>query len=68
MATLSSMLTASPLVISYIPLCKRIFKTEGGFFKYLDTVNVDFIDSEPPDEIFSHINLLAMIPGNNSEI
>ena len=40
---------------SYVPLWKRIFTTEGGFFKYLNTVNVDFIDSEPPDEQISHI-------------
>ena len=37
------------------PLWKRIFRTEGGFFKYLDTVNVDFIDSEPHDEKYLHI-------------
>ena len=46
---------ASPVVISYFPLWKRIFKAEGGFFKYIDTVNVDFIDLELPDEQFSHI-------------
>ena len=49
--------TASPLFISYVPIWKRIFKTEGGFFKYLDTVNINFIYSEPPDEQFSHITL-----------
>ena len=30
-------------------------QTVGVFFKYFDTVNVDLIDSKPPDEIFSHI-------------
>ena len=54
-ATLSSFFIASPVVISNVPLWKRIFKTEGGYFKYLDTVHVDFIDSELPDEQFSHI-------------
>ena len=38
----------SPVVTSYVPFWKRIFKTEGGSFKYIDIVNVDFIDSEPP--------------------
>ena len=28
---------------------------EGVYFKFLDMVNVDFIDSELPDEQFSHI-------------
>ena len=46
---------ASPLVISYVPLWKRIFKTDGVYFKYIDTVNVDFIDSEIPNEQFSHV-------------
>ena len=53
--TLSSFLKASPVVISYVPLWKRIPKHEGGYFKFLDTVNVDFIDSELPDEEFLHI-------------
>ena len=39
-----------PVVISYVPLCKMIFKTEWGSFKFMDTVNVDFIDLELPDE------------------
>ena len=46
---------ASPIVISYTHIWKIIFKTEGGPFKYLDTLNDDFIGSELPDEQFSHI-------------
>ena len=53
--TLSTFFTDSLLLILYVPLWKRIFKIEGGSFKYLDTVNVVFIDSELPDEHFSHI-------------
>ena len=49
---------ASPVGISYVPLCKRIFKIEGGYFKFLYTVNVDSIDPELPDEEFSHITSL----------
>ena len=45
---------ASPVVVSYVTLWRRIFKIEGGYFKYIDTVNVDFIDSELPDEKNSH--------------
>ena len=67
-ATLSSFFIASPVVKSYVPLWKRIFKTEGGFFKYIETVNVDFIDSELSDVNFHMYNLLTMIPGNYSEI
>ena len=55
MATLCSLFITSPLVIPYVTLCKRIFKTEKGYFKMMDTVNVDFIDSELPDEQVQHI-------------
>ena len=30
-------------------------KNERGYSKYLDTANVDYIDSELPDEKISHI-------------
>ena len=47
-------LIASQVVISYVPLCKIILKTEGGYLKCMGMANVDFIDSEPPDVQFSH--------------
>ena len=43
-------LIASPVVISWVPIWKRMFKTEGVSLKYLDMVNVDFIYSELHDK------------------
>ena len=54
-ATLGSFNITLQLVISYAPFWKKIFKTEGDSFKFLDTVNNDCIDSELHDEPFSHI-------------
>ena len=52
---LRSFLIDLPVGISYIPLCKRTFKTEGSYLKFLHTVNVDFVVSELPEEQFSHV-------------
>ena len=43
-------LISSPVVISYVTLCNIIFKTEGGSFKFMDTMNIDFVYSEPLEE------------------
>ena len=41
--------------MSKVPLWRRIFKTERGSFNYIDTLNVDFIDSALSDEKKPHI-------------
>ena len=54
---------AWPVARLYVPLCKRIFKIEGGYFKFIHTMNVPFIDSELPEEQSSHI-----ISSNNDSL
>ena len=62
LATLSSFLIASPVVILYVPLLNIIFKSEVNSFKILDTVNVDFIHPEIHDEQSLHITSLKNDP------
>ena len=58
---LCSLFIAIPVVISYVPLCNIIFKTEEDYFKFLHTVNVPFIGSEQTEGQFSHITTSIMI-------
>ena len=41
--------------LSRFTLCRRIFKNEGGYFKFLHTNNVAFLVSELTNEQSSHI-------------
>ena len=56
------------LLISHVPLCKRIFKNEGGSFKFIHTVNVAIFVSELTKDFFHILHLQSMIPWNNFEI
>ena len=49
---LTSFFVSTRVLLSQLPLWKRILKTVVGSFICLETVNVDFIDSEPSDEQF----------------